>query len=137
MTPKGKVICECTEIQPVTRDADTPSRPCFYIKGALSIWTNFSKRFVQFVWLRVSSIKTGTRRVMRPDELPFLVRHRRRTFYDISFPEIIWPPFRLLSNVSPITFGFNRPKRSTPLRSLRSNQDYVYSSYGMHCTTDS
>ena len=104
---------------------------------------------------------------MRPDELPFLMRHRRRTFYDISFPEIIiiiiiiiifiegaqlakavfsgalinyliiWPPFRLLSNVSPITFGFNRPKRSTPLRSLRSNQDYVYSSYGMHCTTDS
>ena len=46
MTPKGKVICECTEIQPVTRDPDTPSTPCFYIKGALSIWTNFSKRFV-------------------------------------------------------------------------------------------
>jgi len=30
-----------------------------------------------FVWLCVSSIKTGTRRIMRPDELPFVVRSSR------------------------------------------------------------
>ena len=28
--------------------------------------------------LCVSSIKTGTRRIMRPDELPFVVRRSRR-----------------------------------------------------------
>ena len=50
MTPKGKVIRECTEIQPVTRDPDTPSRPCFYTKGALFVWANFSKSVSDDVW---------------------------------------------------------------------------------------
>ena len=37
-------------------------------------WSNILK----FVWLCVFSIKTGTRRIMRPDELPFVVHRSRR-----------------------------------------------------------
>ena len=33
MTPKGNVIRECTEIQPVIRDRHPPSRSC-YVKTA-------------------------------------------------------------------------------------------------------
>ena len=47
----------------------------FYTKDALSVWTNLDKH-LQFVWLCVSSIKTGTRRL---DELSFEMRLERRT----------------------------------------------------------
>ena len=38
----------------------------FYTKDALSVWTNLGKH-LEFIWLRVSSIKTGTRRILRLD----------------------------------------------------------------------
>ena len=45
----------------------------FYTSDALSVWTNLGRHFF-FVWLFVSSIKTGTRRLMRLDELSFEIR---------------------------------------------------------------
>ena len=39
---------------------------------------------LQFVWLCVSSIKTGARRIMRLDELPLVVRRSRRISKDSS-----------------------------------------------------
>ena len=39
--------------------------------------------------LCVSSIKTGTRRIMRPDELPFVVRCSRRISKESSFRRIM------------------------------------------------
>ena len=50
----------------------------FYTKDALSDWTNLGKD-LKFVWLCVSSIKTGTRRIMRLDELSFEIRLEGRT----------------------------------------------------------
>ena len=49
-----------------------------YTKDALSDWTNLGKD-LKFVWLCVSSIKTGTRRIMRLDELSFEIRLEGRT----------------------------------------------------------
>jgi len=42
-----------------------------------------------FVWLFVSSIKTGTRRIMRLDELSFEIRLERRTTRDSPSGRII------------------------------------------------
>ena len=50
----------------------------FYTKDALSVWTNLGKH-LYFVWLCVSIIKTGTRRIMRLDERFFEIRLERRT----------------------------------------------------------
>ena len=50
----------------------------FYTKVALSVWTNLGKH-LQFVWLCISSIKTGTRRIKLLDELSFEIRLERRT----------------------------------------------------------
>ena len=55
----------------------------FYTKDELSVWTNLGKH-LGFVWLCVSSIKTGTRRIMRLDELYFEIRLERRTRRDSS-----------------------------------------------------
>ena len=41
-------------------------------KDALSVWSKLDKHLL-FVWLCVSSIKTGTRRIIRLDELPFVL----------------------------------------------------------------
>ena len=43
----------------------------FYTKDASSVWTNLGKHLLLFVWLCVSSIKMGTRRIMRLDKLSF------------------------------------------------------------------
>ena len=50
----------------------------FYTKEELSVWTNLGKRFVIRLVICVSSIKTGTRRIMRPGEIPFVVRRSGR-----------------------------------------------------------
>ena len=50
----------------------------FILEDALSDWTNLGKD-LKFVWLCVSSIKTGTRRIMGLDELSFEIRLERRT----------------------------------------------------------
>ena len=38
-------------------------------EDALSVWTNLGKHLLPIVWLCVSSIRTGTRRIIRLDEL--------------------------------------------------------------------
>ena len=53
----------------------------FILEDALSVWTNYGKHLL-FVWLFVSSIKTGTRRIIRLDELFSVVRRSRRTTED-------------------------------------------------------
>ena len=45
----------------------------FIIEDALCVWTNLGKHSL-FVWLFVSSVKTGTRRIIRLDELSSVVR---------------------------------------------------------------
>ena len=44
----------------------------------------------KFVWLGVSSIKTGKRRIMHPDELSFEMRLERRTTRDGSSKRVIF-----------------------------------------------
>ena len=60
----------------------------FYTKDALSVRTNLGKH-LQFVWLCIFGIKTGTRRIMRQDELSFEIRLERRTTRDSSSRRII------------------------------------------------
>ena len=50
----------------------------FILEDALPVQTNLGKH-LQFVWLCAFSIKTGTRRIKRPDELSFEIRLERRT----------------------------------------------------------
>ena len=55
---------------------------------ALSVWTNLGKHLLSDA-LCVSSIKTGTRRIMRLDELSSVVRLERRTTEDSSSRRIM------------------------------------------------
>ena len=48
----------------------------FILEDALSVRTNLGKHSL-FVWLFVSSVKTGTRRIIRPDKLSSVVRLER------------------------------------------------------------
>ena len=50
----------------------------FTLEDALSVWTNSGKHLL-LVWLFVFSIKTGTRRIIRLDELSSVIRLERRT----------------------------------------------------------
>ena len=52
--------------------------PFFYGQRRISVWTILSKH-LSFVWLCVSSIERGTRRIMPPDELSFAILFERRT----------------------------------------------------------
>ena len=53
--------------------------PFFYVlEDALSVWMNLGKQLL-FVWLFVSRIKTGTRRIIRLNELSSVVHLERRT----------------------------------------------------------
>ena len=60
----------------------------FYTGDALSVWTNLGKHLF-FVSLSVSGIKTGTRRIIRLDELSFEIRLERRTKSKYSSRRII------------------------------------------------
>ena len=51
----------------------------FILEDPLSVWTNLGKHLF-FVWLFVSSIKTGRRQIMRLDELSSVVRRSRGNF---------------------------------------------------------
>ena len=48
----------------------------FILEDALSVWTNLGKNLLLDT-LCISSIKTGTRRIMRLDELSSVVRRSR------------------------------------------------------------
>ena len=50
----------------------------FILEDALSVWTNLGKHSL-FVGLHVSGLKTGTRRIIRLDELSSVLRLERRT----------------------------------------------------------
>ena len=50
----------------------------FILEDALSVWANLGK-YLLFVRLFVSSLKTGTRRIIRLDELSSFIRLERRT----------------------------------------------------------
>ena len=67
----------------------------FILEDALSVWTNLGKHS-----LFVSSVKTGTRRIIRPDELSSVVRHSSRTTEDSSSRRImrLVPVFTLETN---------------------------------------
>ena len=68
----------------------------FILEDALSVWTNLGKHS-----LFVSSVKkTGTRRIIRPDELSSVVRHSSRTAEDSSSRRImrLVPVFTLETN---------------------------------------
>ena len=62
----------------------------FTQEDALPVWTNLGKHSL-FVWLFVSSIKTGTRRIMRLNELSSFVRLERRTKEESSHRRIMRP----------------------------------------------
>ena len=67
----------------------------FILQDALSVWTNLGKHSL-FVWLFVSSPKTGKRRIIRIDELSSVVRRSSRTTEDSSSRRIM----RLVSVLS-------------------------------------
>ena len=71
----------------------------FILEDALSVWTNLGKHLL-FVWLFVSSIKTGTRRIIRLDKLFSVVRRSRRIMEDNSSRRImrLVPVFILETN---------------------------------------
>ena len=60
----------------------------FILEDALSVWANLGKHSL-FVWLFVSTGKTGTRRIIRPDELSSVVRRSSRTTEDSSSGRIM------------------------------------------------
>ena len=60
----------------------------FILEDALCVWTNLGKHSL-FVWLFVSSVKTGKRRIIRPDELSSVVRRLSRTTADSSSRRIM------------------------------------------------
>ena len=71
----------------------------FILEDALCVWTNLGKQSL-FVWLFVSSVKTGTRRIIRPDELSSVMRRSSRTTEDSSSGRImrLVPVFTLETN---------------------------------------
>ena len=82
-------------------------RPCvqtkklavFILEDALSVWTNLGKHLL-LVWLFVSSIKTGTRRIIRLNKLFSVVRRSSRITEDNSSRRImrLVPVFMLETN---------------------------------------
>ena len=60
----------------------------FMLEDALSVWTNLGKHSL-FVWLFVSSVKTGTRRIIRLVELSSVVRLEGRTTENSSSRQIM------------------------------------------------
>ena len=60
----------------------------FILEDTLSVWTNLGKHLLLDA-LCVSSIKTDTRRIMRLDELSFVVHLEIRTTEDSSFRRIM------------------------------------------------
>ena len=62
---------------------NTEKMAVFILEDALCVWTNLGKHSL-FVWLFVSSVKTGRRRIIRLDELSSVVRRSSRTTEDSS-----------------------------------------------------
>ena len=71
----------------------------FILEDALCVRMNLSKHLL-FVWLFFFSVKTGTRRIIRPDELSSVERRSSRTTEDSSSRQImrLVPVFTLETN---------------------------------------
>ena len=71
----------------------------FILEDALSVWTNLGKHSL-CVWLFVSSVKMGTTRTIRFDELSSVMRLERHTTEDSSSRRImrLVPVFTLETN---------------------------------------
>ena len=72
----------------VARGRTRSTLAVFMLEDALSVWTNLGKHLL-FVWLFVSGIKTGTRRIIRLDELFSVVHRSRRITKDNSSRRIM------------------------------------------------
>ena len=70
----------------------------FILEDALSVWTNLARHLLLDA-LCISSIKTGTRRIIRLDELSFVVRLERRTTDNASNNKCL-PKFVQTDNAS-------------------------------------
>ena len=60
----------------------------FYTRGRIIRLDELGQHSL-FVWLFVSSVKTGTRRIIRLDTLSSVVRHERRTTEDSTSGRIM------------------------------------------------
>ena len=67
----------------------------FILEDALCVWTNLGKHSL-FVWLFISSVKTGTRRIIGPDELSSVVRRSSRIVISIIVLDLFSVVFFLL-----------------------------------------
>ena len=84
----------CLELS--LRNLETITVCCYYvyILPVFILWTHYPSgrtwaNILQFVWLCVSTINTGTRRIMRPEKLPFVVRRSRRISKESSSRHIM------------------------------------------------
>ena len=75
-------------VSPIINDPAKPYGPFLYY-GRIIRLDELGQIFCSSSGLCVSSIKTGTRRIMRPDELPFVVRRSRRISKESSSRRII------------------------------------------------
>ena len=95
----------------------------FILEDALSVWTNLAKHLLLDA-LCVSSIKTGTRRIIRLDELSFVVRLERRTTDNASNNKFL-PKFVQTDNASSsikmTNVMFISSQNQRPLKEVRNN----------------
>ena len=85
------VLCECMGGQVyIIRSSATLA--IFIVEDAISVWMNLGKHLL-FVWLYISSIKMGTRRTIRLDEVSSIVRLERHVpqYKDGHYIALIWP----------------------------------------------
>ena len=97
--------CICPLIHNILRPLSSPveivdSMAVFILEDALSVWTNLGKHSLFDRLVIRLCVKTGTRRIIRPDELSSVVRLERRTTEDSSSGRImrLVPVFTLETN---------------------------------------
>ena len=88
--PPNKFFCFCNFWRSFFSPVVITLKKLAFLKleDTLSVQTNLGKHSL-FVWLCVSSIKTGTRRIIPLDGLPSVVRRLRRTIQDSSSRRIM------------------------------------------------
>ena len=89
LTMNRKVFLAAKEWSPFTSQLLYLNNGLFILRTHYPSWRTWAN-ILLFVCLCVSSTKTGTRRIMSPDELPFLKRRSRRISKESS-PRRIMP----------------------------------------------